>query len=171
MKAPQQRYAQSEKGKAKKAEYRQAHHEELLMKKKIWYQKNRKAILDKQRDYNKETYQPHPRLYIYIKKQDKDALMFKALLRAYGPDAKKNYIEAWCKQDGWCAICLKTLKFLARTTHYDHDHITGKFRGLLCNNCNTGLGHFKDSINNCQFAANYLAGGVPSGQMKFSQVV
>ncbi len=29
--------------------------------------------------------------------------------------------------------------------HADHDHKTGKFRGVLCQNCNKGLGHLKDS--------------------------
>jgi len=38
----------------------------------------------------------------------------------------------------------------------DHNHKTGKFRGMLCNHCNRGLGNFKDNINNLQAAINYL---------------
>jgi len=38
----------------------------------------------------------------------------------------------------------------------DHNHETGKFRGMLCNHCNRGLGNFKDNINNLQAAINYL---------------
>ncbi len=45
-----------------------------------------------------------------------------------------------------CKICLT---FVPGGFHnqwaVDHCHRTGKVRGLLCNNCNKGLGHFKDS--------------------------
>tara|TARA_Y100001951_G_C11218935_1_gene227550 strand:+ start:276 stop:770 length:495 start_codon:yes stop_codon:yes gene_type:complete len=38
----------------------------------------------------------------------------------------------------------------------DHDHETGKIRGLLCLHCNTGLGHFKDSIDVIKNVIKYL---------------
>ena len=38
----------------------------------------------------------------------------------------------------------------------DHDHKTKKIRGVLCNNCNTALGLFKDNIKVMRKAINYL---------------
>jgi len=38
----------------------------------------------------------------------------------------------------------------------DHDHVTGKFRGWLCNQCNLGLGCFKDSSDLLVAAARYI---------------
>jgi len=38
----------------------------------------------------------------------------------------------------------------------DHNHKTGKIRGLLCLNCNTGIGHFKDDVDVMKKAIKYL---------------
>lgn len=46
------------------------------------------------------------------------------------------------KQQGKCAICGIHQCQLNITLAIDHDHLTGKVRGLLCTKCNTGLGMF-----------------------------
>ena len=63
-------------------------------------------------------------------------------------------------QNGVCAICKQPethkrngkLKALA----VDHSHKTGEIRGLLCCDCNTGIGKLKDSVNVLQSAIDYL---------------
>ena len=48
------------------------------------------------------------------------------------------------KEQRWlCAICSTELD-LNRDTHFDHDHSTGLYRGVLCRLCNMGLGFFRD---------------------------
>lgn len=61
---------------------------------------------------------------------------------------------AFENQNKRCKICNRgeTNKFLA----VDHCHKTGKFRGLLCQKCNTGLGQFSDDTALLERAAKYL---------------
>ncbi len=58
-------------------------------------------------------------------------------------------------QGGGCAICKQTETKKKRLA-VDHDHSTGKIRGLLCTRCNTAIGLLKDSIVLCENAAGYL---------------
>lgn len=69
----------------------------------------------------------------------------------------KDYEEMYARQHGKCAICGCVLNS-SRYTRFavDHCHVTGKLRGLLCVNCNTGLGLFKDSIERLTKAIQYL---------------
>lgn len=39
---------------------------------------------------------------------------------------------------------------------FDHDHVTGKFRGWICNRCNVALGQVKDNIDTLHKLINYL---------------
>jgi hypothetical protein len=61
---------------------------------------------------------------------------------------------------GVCAICgkpeTKIEKGTLRLLSVDHDHTTGGVRGLLCANCNLGLGYFRDSSDTLLNAIAYL---------------
>lgn len=59
-------------------------------------------------------------------------------------------------QDNKCAICSIDLQYTGGHTHTDHCHTTNKVRGILCTNCNRGLGHFQDSKYFLQRAIDYL---------------
>lgn len=70
------------------------------------------------------------------------------LKRTYGMTLEQ-YNRLLHEQLSRCAICgsdnpksFKNVSF-----HVDHDHITGKVRGLLCSNCNMALGLLKDDIS------------------------
>lgn len=55
------------------------------------------------------------------------------------------------RQNHKCAICKNETKLCV-----DHDHTSGKVRGLLCSRCNSGLGFFRDSIDFLKSAVEYL---------------
>lgn len=60
-------------------------------------------------------------------------------------------------QNGKCAICERELAGpMERKVHVDHDHATGKVRGLLCHHCNVALGNFQDSTHVLRRALAYL---------------
>ena len=77
------------------------------------------------------------------------------------PEDYKFFFEM---QRGLCAICEKP-ETNRRPTQYgggvkalsvDHDHQTGKVRGLLCGNCNRALGLMRDDVDRIDRAASYL---------------
>jgi len=66
---------------------------------------------------------------------------------------------AWSAQQGLCALCTKALhRESGRGCHVDHDHETGRFRGLLCGNCNTALGTLGDNVEGLSRALAYVKG-------------
>lgn len=67
----------------------------------------------------------------------------------------KDYYALLEHQNGVCAICGEICITQERLS-VDHDHLTGKVRGLLCRRCNLGLGHFQDSFEIISRAAEYL---------------
>lgn len=50
-----------------------------------------------------------------------------------------------------CTICGSRDRLVV-----DHDHKTNTIRGMLCNHCNRGLGHFRDDPDLLEFARIYL---------------
>lgn len=65
-----------------------------------------------------------------------------------------DYEALFERQGGACGICREEPG--ESRLDIDHDHVTGRVRGLLCQNCNTGLGQFDDQITKLLAAVDYL---------------
>lgn len=77
-------------------------------------------------------------------------------LKKYGltPEALDAMLES---QGGVCAVCgTSEWKGHGSAPHVDHDHTSGAVRGLLCVNCNRGLGFFGDDVARLRSAIVYL---------------
>lgn len=68
----------------------------------------------------------------------------------------QDYAAMLDAQDGACAICRKPPR--TRGLNVDHDHATGRVRGLLCGPCNSVLGMAGDDPNVLTEALRYLEG-------------
>jgi hypothetical protein len=79
----------------------------------------------------------------------------KLFLKKYGI-TNNDYNEMFDQQKGCCKICFIHQKELKTKLFIDHDHKTGKVRGLLCNSCNLVLGFAKDNINILEESIKYL---------------
>ena len=64
-------------------------------------------------------------------------------------------------QGGTCATCD------AKPEHVDHDHRTGKVRGVLCFNCNQALGNVRDDPTTLQELTRYLRQHMPAVDIRF----
>lgn len=75
---------------------------------------------------------------------------------------QKDYLGMFDNQMGLCAICGKeetaVIKGKKLFLAVDHCHIKGHIRGLLCRQCNVGLGNFQDNLTYLRNAIKYLEG-------------
>lgn len=86
--------------------------------------------------------------------ENKERFLGYRLKRHFGITVE-DYRAMFEKQGGVCAICGAPPPN-KRGFHVDHDHKTGKIRGLLCHHCNVGIGNLRDSIDMLRKALAYL---------------
>ena len=118
--------------------------ERLLNRKKSvnnYYSKHRLEINRKKKEFYRKNKENH----LLLVRKNKLIKKFGITLEHFNLMLKN--------QNNKCAICKKEE---CRNLAVDHDHKTGKIRGLLCLNCNTGLGSFKDNLDLLLKAINYL---------------
>jgi hypothetical protein len=111
--------------------------------------KNQDRIKEKSRAYSKRYYTSHK---VSCNRASLDA----RLKRNFGVTLAERdaLIQA---QGGKCTLCERVFNPLDRAC-IDHDHITGRMRGIICTSCNKALGLFKDSIPALTKALAYLQG-------------
>ena len=78
----------------------------------------------------------------------------------------EEYDQLLSSQGGVCAICKTPPKPGGRRLNVDHDHKTGKVRGLLCHRCNRALPWMSDSSDRLRAAADYLEQYVANTTMR-----
>ena len=105
----------------------------------------RKENLEKTKAYKTE-YEAKPENRVRARER--------AYQRKYGLSIEQ-VAEMLKEQNNLCKICLVNLPTTTEA-RVDHDHQTGKVRGILCHPCNVALGLFKDSKENLAQAIKYL---------------
>jgi hypothetical protein len=131
---------------------------------KEWIRKYHKTPQGKEknrvwREGNKDRVEAYYELY----RQDP---RYKEKLKHYGRKhtlkvvgiTQEDYDRMFQAQDGKCAICGSESAGINGRKNFcvDHNHKTGKVRGLLCHNCNVSVGLMKDSPDLLRKAATYL---------------
>lgn len=122
---------------------------------RAWYEANREKSIANVKQWQQEN---ADRLNAYRREYNarpdrKWAMRDAYYRRTYGISAEE-FDALLEKQGGVCAICVGP-----DPKHLDHDHETGAIRGILCVNCNQGLGKFFDDPELLERAAAYLRAG------------
>ena len=116
-------------------------------KDKVTKYRNQPEIIKMRQDYQKEYLSRSN-----IKEQKKRKIREYQLIKKYNLTIEQHN-KILASQDNRCDICKETF---IDTPRVDHDHTTGKVRGLLCSQCNTSIGGLRDSILIVESALNYL---------------
>ncbi len=117
-----------------------------------------------------ELFSPKAPSHLYCSQNCSDtAFCNHYLKRNYGITYAK-YLEMYNEQGGVCKICgsegFTMAKHHKMKLVVDHCHVSGEVRGLLCHNCNRGLGLFKDSKDSLKMAIEYLEGATTNSTLE-----
>lgn len=109
---------------------------------------------------NREKRRIHNNMYYLNNKNKRAEIMRKHLLKKRYYIKEEDYKLLLIKQNYKCAICQKEIdKYdidLRRKLVIDHNHITGKVRGLLCITCNTMISKCDKNSDILYKAIDYL---------------
>jgi hypothetical protein len=125
---------------ARRAKY-EADPKPYIARVKKWQHENAERVNEYRHEYRRRPER---------KRADRDG----HLRRKYGIGID-DFDRLLLKQSGTCAICEEPSP-VEGSLHVDHDHASGRVRGLLCVSCNNALGAFRESLDIFQRAADYL---------------
>ena len=97
---------------------------------------------------------PTPRCRSCVAAAENEAAKY--LQRLYGL-SKDDYAAMLARQGGVCAICGRSPAVQRRRLGVDHDHRTGRIRGLLCSGCNAGIAGLREDPEIFAAALRYLS--------------
>lgn len=110
------------------------------MPNKKYYEANKERLKEYDRKYHNEHY-------------IKGAHVAKQRMKNFGI-TQEEYNKMLESQNGVCAVCGGLNK--GKGLCVDHDHRTGKIRGLLCHKCNLALGMAEDNLETLKNLVTYL---------------
>lgn len=123
---------------------------------KQYYLDNKKRMLEQNRQYYKDNKERILKNQKQRRGVNPEHQRLSNLKCKYGL-SHEDWVKMWVGQDGDCAICGEP--FAQHSDAYvDHNHNTGKTRGLLCRKCNTGIGYLNDDPRLTVKATEYLLG-------------
>ena len=109
---------------------------------RLWRQLHPNYHRDSMRAYTK-TYPGHQRECKKIWNQKHAQYIVDCQLKRRHGITLREYNKMFKSQKGRCLICDRHQRQFKFRLCVDHDHETGKIRGLLCNGCNRGLGIYQ----------------------------
>ena len=129
----------------------------------MWRSENREKAREISRRSNEKRKAENPELVrayqLSYREKNREILGDKERQRRFGI-TRQEYAEMFHRQNGVCAICSQpetaTRLGKVKALSVDHNHKTGSVRGLLCSDCNTGIGKLKEDRNIFLSAIQYL---------------
>jgi hypothetical protein len=129
--------------KSKRQDYLNSHKKEILE----YRNSHKKEILEYRNSHKKEI--------LEYRNSHKKEIRAGWLKRTYGITQEEYNIQL-DKQNGRCAICGKHSSDFKINLAVDHNHETGKTRGILCSHCNRLLGYSKEDVDVLEKAIAYI---------------
>lgn len=143
--------ANPERAKAYTAEWKRNNRERLNEYQRNWYAENSGRWPGYAASYRER----HPEAWARKQRSAR-------LVREYGVTLEEYEVMV-AKQGGVCWICRQPPDGRGKypVLCLDHDHTTGQLRGLLCHQCNRGIGFWRDDADMMARAVKYLRRKVP----------